>query len=150
MTMNAHILYEIDLYELDREYGDAGVFKVIGELEKNALRGDAKSLHRLIDLFSVSDGYVSEGLSVALAAIFEANPAFVLKNAYGLDGEKRDLLFKAILYENYYGALFENTYPPDFSEIKELGKYSERFVRMYEYYLKHPAHLEDWSVTPPE
>ncbi len=120
MTMNAHILYEMDLYELDREYGDAGVHKVIDELEKNALHEDTKSLHRLIDLFSVSDGYVAEALSVTLSEIFEADHAFVLENTYELDKEERDLLFKAVLYENYYGALFENTYPPDFSEIKNL------------------------------
>jgi len=150
IVINNHILYETDIMEIDREHGFAGVGEVILELEKRALAEDTKSLNRLFDLFSVSDGYVTEMLVNVLASTFEANPAFVLKNAYELEKERKDTLFTAILHENYSGLIYEKTYPADFDEIRKLGKYSERFVSMYEYYTAHFEHLEDWSIIPPD
>lgn len=150
IIIDAHILYETDLLQIDREYGFDGVGEVVGELEKRALAEDTKSLNRLFALFSVSDGYVTEELVVVLASIFEANPTFVLKNAYELEKERRDTLYTAILYENYSGFIREKTYPANFDEIRKLGKYSKRFVSMYEYYTTHFEHLEDWSIIPPD
>jgi hypothetical protein len=150
MIINDHMLYETDLRVLDKEYRDNGVHKVIRELEKRALAGDTKAFIRLLDLFTVSDGYVSEDLSETLASLFEADHEFVLRNAYERDMESRDLLFKAVISVNYSGFIFKKSYPPDWEAITGLGKYSHRFVRMYEYYLENFEHLEEWSITPPE
>jgi hypothetical protein len=150
MIVNDRLLYETDLRVLDREYRDSGVHAVIRELRERALAGDTKAFHRLLDLFTVSDGYVSEDLSETLASLFKTDPEFVLRNAHGRDAASRDLLFKAVIYVNYAGLIFEKSYPPAWDEITALGKYSQRFVRMYDYYLENFEHLEDWSVTPPE
>jgi hypothetical protein len=150
MIVNDRLLYETDLRVLDAEYGDYGVHKVIRELKERALTGDTRAFHRLLDLFTVSDGYVSEDLSETLASLFKAKREFVLRNAYGRDAQSRDLLFKTVIYVNYSGLIFQKSYPPEWEEITALGKYSQRFVRMYEYYLENFEHLEDWSVTPPE
>ena len=147
MIINDLLLYETDLRALDEE---GLVHAVIRELKERARAGDTKAFHRLLDLFTVSDGYISDGLSETLASLFDAETEFVLRNAYERDAESRDLLFKAVIHVNYSGFIFEKSYPPGWEEITALGTYSRRFVRMYEYYLENFEHLEDWSITPPE
>jgi hypothetical protein len=150
LELTVELLYEKPIREIDRELGFNGVTEVLGALKERASNGEVRALKRLFDILSVSDGYVTEGVSFALSEVFKKEPAFVLGNALSLDKDERDMLFKAIMLQLYYGRIFSGKYPPEFDDIRKLGEPSARFVKMYEYYLKHPEHLEDWSIDVPE
>ncbi len=119
-------------------------------MEERAIEGEERALKRLFGILSVSDGYVTEGVSFSISNVFSKDPAFVLRHAGSLMDGERDLLFKAIMMQLYYGQIFSGKYPPEFDAIRNIGGSAGRFVRMFEYYLENPAHLEDWSIIPPE
>ena len=130
-------------------YREEGVFRVIGELGGRAGKKDAKALTRLIEILLTSDTYMTENLVVTLAALFETDPEFFLNHTWQMEKERRDLAYKAIIYENYYAEVFEKDHPPIWNDLKKMGVVSTRFRNMFEYYIANPEHLEDWSIDPP-
>ncbi len=143
------VLYQTSIRDVDQAYGFAGVSSVLDQLKNRALNEDRKSLGRLFEILFTSDGYVTEGVLVSIGTVYKAKPGSVLQRAYAYDSAKRDLIYKGIIFEVYYGLVFENKYPLNIGELRSLGKPAERFLQMYAYYLKHPQDIEDWSVNPP-
>lgn len=150
LSLSEALLYQTSIRDVDRTYGFAGVSGVLDELKNRALNEDTKSLARLFEIFFTSDGYVTEGVLASIGGIYKAKPGFVLEKAYPYDSAKRDLIYKGIIFDVYYGLVFQGKYPLNIGELKGLGKQVERFLQMYEYYLKHPQDIEDWSVIPPQ
>ncbi|MDH3673187.1 MAG: hypothetical protein OES46_18825 [Gammaproteobacteria bacterium] len=144
------LLYKTSIRDVDRTHGFAGVSGVLDELESRALNEDTKSLARLFEIFFISDGYVTEGVLASIGAVYKARPVFVLRTAHTYDSPKRDLIYKCIIFDVYYGPVFQGEYPSNVGELKGLGKQAARLLQMYDYYLKHPQDIEDWSVNPPE
>lgn len=144
------MLYDTDIREIDRNDGGAGVLQVLAELTRRSKNGDKRSLQRLCEISFSSDGYVSEGVSTSLAAVYRTKPEFVLRNVYDYESAKRDLIYQRILYEEYEGLFFAKQYPSNISELRALGEKSKRFLQLYDYYLQHPRDIEDWSKIPPE
>ena len=142
------LLYETRIFDIDRMYGFAGVAGVLSELKQRGLNEDAKSLIRLFEIFLDSDGYVTEGVLGSIGTIYKTKPRFVLEKVYPYESPKRDLIYKGIISNVYYGSVFQGQYPSNIEELKALGKQAERFLQMYDYYLKHPKDIEDWSVNP--
>ena len=149
LSLDDVTLYATDIWEIDRMYREEGVFRVIGELGRRAGKKEAKALSRLIEILLTSDTYVTENLVVTLAALFETDPEFFLNHTWQMEKERRDLAYKAIIYENYYSEVFEKAYPSVWNNLKKMKAVSARFRRMYEYYITNPGDLEDWSVDPP-
>ena len=149
LSLDDVTLYVTDIWEIDRMYREEGVFRVIGELGGRAGKKDAKALTRLIEILLTSDAYMTENLVVTLAALFKTDPEFFLNHTWQMEKERRDLAYKAIIYENYYGEVFGKNHPPIWNDLKKMGVVSTRFRNMFEYYLANPGHLEDWSVNPP-
>ena len=143
-------LYATDIWEIDRKHGGEGVFRVMGELGERAGKEDSRALDRLVELLLASDGYMTEGLAVTLGDLFETNPGFFLDHTWQMEKKRRDLAYKTIIHENYYGDVLEKTYPTIWNDLKKMEVVSARFIRMYEYYIENPGHLEDWSVDPPD
>jgi hypothetical protein len=143
------LLYETNIWDIDKQHGGDGVFTIVKELKTRALTEDAKSMKRLFDILLASDGYIGEGVQETVCSIYEENPAFVLKNVQSYTQNKQDEIYKNIIYGTYYGLIFSKEYPPNIKELKKLGVSSKRILQMYEYYLKNPKDIENWAIDPP-
>ena len=142
------LLYETNIWDIDKKHGGDGVFTIVKELKTRALTEDAQSMKRLFDIFLASDGYLTEGVLETVCSIYEENPAFVLKNVQSYTPNKKDKIYKAIIYGTYYDLIFSKEYPPNIKELKKLGVSSKRVLQMYEYYLKKPKDIENWAIDP--
>lgn len=142
------ILYEKDIWDLINASELNGVYLTIQELERRAVTKDTKSVRRLMDIFLVSDGFLTELVEASLNSVFKSDPESTLNIANTYPSNDRDSIYKVIIYNAYYGDLLDKKYPENYQHIKSLGPVSERFIRMLEYYMNNPTHIEDWSIEP--
>jgi hypothetical protein len=150
LSISDALLYDNPIREVDRMHGSAGVWAVLDTLKNRAIDNDTRSLGRLFEIYFTSDGYVTEGVLTNIGEVYKAKPALVVEQAASYDSPKRDLIYKGVISNVHYGQVFEGEYPGNIEELRAIGGRSERFLQMYDYYLKHPMDIEDWSVNPPE
>ena len=68
------ILYEKDIWDLINASELNGVYLTIQELERRAVTKDTKSVRRLMDIFLVSDGFLTELVEASLNSVFKSDP----------------------------------------------------------------------------
>jgi hypothetical protein len=88
------------------------------------------------------------GICTQINSIYLCRPRFFLKAIYR--SPDRDEIYRLILYLNYEGELSWNREMPDQAQIKKYGKYSDRLLRMYDYYRKNPGVWDSGEIPPLE
>jgi hypothetical protein len=130
------LLYNCDIWKIDREYENGSPMKIMDELKRRVMqKNDKKAFDRLAYLSGSMDGDLAEYYSKVMGDIFKFNAKYFLQNTYDLyDAET---IYMLVIHHNYMDVIDQKKYPKNYKEIQSYGSISKSFIETYEYYLKN-------------
>jgi hypothetical protein len=143
IVVNDSVLYDLAPVQL-AEYDYNDLFYVVRELRYRAVNGDARALNRLIKLYLSCGDSLREGFGEELNSVYLCIPKRFLKATYRCAG--RDKVYRWIIYDSYYDDVFGNREMPGRAQIEKYGRYSDRLLKMYDYYRRHPREVENSEI----
>ncbi len=130
------LLYNCDIWKIDREFEDGSPMKIMDELKRLVIqKKDKKAFEQLKYLSGSMDGDLAEYYSKVMSDLFNYNTRYFLQNT--CKHYYAESIYGYVIYHNFMDEVDQKQYPKNYQEIQSYGDISKLFIMTYKKYLKN-------------